>query len=83
MSKCKCRVSEKLEGEEANDYSRQHLQKITAHGGWVFLWKCPERNIFWEATWIGGAGFDNGKFTLRKLTFDEVQRGWPEAIDGQ
>lgn len=81
MSTCNCIVFEKLEGDEAYTYSRQHLQKVTNHGGWVFLWKCTETKIYWEASWVGGDGFDNGKFTLRKLSTIEVQRDWPEIID--
>lgn len=81
MNICRCKTIEKvIDGVDAQTYSKEHLLKITHHGGWIQLWKCPDVDIYWEGTWVGGGGFDNGKFTLRKLSDTELQEQWPEVV---
>ena len=80
MNICKCKDIEVIDDIEAYTYSNKHLQKIAHHRGWIQLWKCPDKDIYWEGTWIGGGGFDNGRFTLRKLISSELQENWPEVL---
>jgi hypothetical protein len=80
MNSCNCGTLELLNGDQASNYSKEHLHKISHHGGWIQLWKCSDNEIYCEGTWIGGAGFDNGKFTLTKITYAELKSKWPEAI---
>jgi len=80
MTKCRCLKIDFLEGDEAYLYSKEHLKMLTHHGSWVRLWKCPDKDIYWEASWQGGGGFDYGKETLRKISATELQENWPEIF---
>jgi hypothetical protein len=79
MNTCKCELLTQLEGDDASLYSKNHLQKITDHGAWIQLWKCPNDSFHFEATWVGGAEFHNGMFTLRKISKIELEKNWPQA----
>jgi hypothetical protein len=78
MNICQCKKLEVINGEDATQYSKNHLQKIANHGGWIQLWKCPNQDIYFEASWIGGEGFYNGVFIMRRLSNSELIKNWPE-----
>ncbi len=80
MNNCRCNSIELLDGDEAYEYSRKHLRRISHHGGWIQLWKCSDEEIYWEATWVGGEGFDNGKYTLRRLSHSELKNNWSDVV---
>lgn len=76
ISGCKCKTISIISGDEAVEYSKKHLQKISDQNGWIQLWKCSQKNIYWEATWVGGNGFYNGNFTLKKLSLYKLKKSW-------
>ncbi len=77
---CKCEKQEMLRGQEAYDYSKQeHMQESgRAPGEWRYLLRCEVCGAYWEMTWEGGGGFDDGIMTLHRLSPAEVKTRWPD-----
>ena len=81
MTQCQCKKHRVLTGQEAEQYSKEdHIREIQrAHGGWRYLLKCQMCGSYWEMTWEGGGGFNDGVMTLRQLSPTELAARWPHA----
>jgi hypothetical protein len=76
---CKCKDQEVLVGQQAYHYSKQeYIREVgRAKGGWRYLLKCEICGSYWEITWEGGGGFDDGVMTLRRLSKADMLARWP------
>ncbi len=81
FAKCKCENKEILKGQEAYQYSKlEQIKEIArAQGGWRYLLKCKVCGSYWEMTWEGGGGFNEGVMTLRRLSEAELVARWPDV----
>jgi len=79
MAQCQCKRYEVLTGPKAERYRTKWLKRIAyAEHGWRQLWQCQDCNSYWEMSWEGGGGFDDGVMTLCRLSPSELVAYWPE-----
>ena len=66
--KCKCIEINKLEGNEAIQYARNHLRKVKVDGEkWEIEYICPESGIRWIEDFPYGESHGGGPSRLRKI----------------
>ncbi len=80
MPTCSCPATSVLSNEDAQAYIDRCLIRIADHHGWTQLWKCVKCDTYWEKSYSGGGGFDEGTMTLRKLSPEELRERWPEVL---
>jgi len=68
--------ADKLSGDDADGYVRDFLRRVADKQGWTQLWVCSVCDTYWEMTWEGGGGFDDGVLTLRRLSTSELSERW-------
>lgn len=78
MKQCKCELQRVLTGREAEQQTKERMKYVSDKQGWVQLWRCKLCGAYWEMTWEGGGGFDNGVMTLRRLSPEKRKERWPE-----
>jgi hypothetical protein len=68
-----------LTGQEAEQFRTKWLERIThTEHGWRQLWRCRDCKSYWEMSWEGGGGFDDGVMKLRRLSLSALRDRWPE-----
>ncbi len=85
MIQCQCREYKVLTGIKAEQYSKKkYIKEVQrAPGGWRYLLMCEICGSYWEMTWEGGGGFDDGVMTLRRLSFPQLKERWPRFESSQ
>lgn len=78
VMECRCDLQHLLNGREAEQYAKKFLEYVADRQGWLQLWRCRGCGSYWEMSWEGGGGFDDGVMTLRWLSLAEVEAKWPE-----
>ncbi len=78
MEQCQCEQYEILAGQEAEHYRTKWLKRVADVQGWRQLWRCQDCKSYWEMTWEGGGGFDDGQMVLQRLSPSELAASWPE-----
>jgi hypothetical protein len=78
VAQCQCEKHQILTGRNAEQYAKEWLRYVTDKQGWLQLWQCHDCTSYWEMTWEGGKGFDDGVMTLRRLSLSEVRERWPQ-----
>jgi len=79
MAQCQCGAYQITSGQAAEQYAKECLEYVTDQQGWLQLWRCNTCGSYWEMTWEGGGGFDDGVMTLRRLSKAELLARWPHA----
>ena len=80
---CSCANKETLSGARARAHINAFgLTRVADLHGWVQLWRCPMCGSYWEMSWKGGGGFDEGELDLRRLDRTEITERWPSASSG-
>jgi hypothetical protein len=69
---CRCTRLSEIEGQEANIYAKNHLQKIRVDGErWEIKYVCPETGIVWIMDFPKSHLQGGGPPRLRKITDSE------------
>ena len=76
MKQCICNRSKIINGRDAEEYTKKWLEYISDKQGWIQLWRCRECSSYWEMTWEGGNGFDDGVMILRRLSPSILKERW-------
>lgn len=65
---CKCRAITELAGESANEYAREHLQKIAVNSvEWTIEYRCPETEVQFVMSYPNGGLHGGGPPRLSKI----------------
>lgn len=79
MAECECKRYRMLTGQKAEQYRTKWLEYIAySDHGWRQLWQCRDCKAYWEMSWEGGGGFDDGVMTLRRLSPSQLKDRWPQ-----
>jgi hypothetical protein len=65
---CKCKLISELDGEAANQYAREHLEKVAVNSvDWTIGYRCSETGIQFVMTFPDGGAHGGGAPTLSRV----------------
>jgi len=71
---CSCAIIQKVTGNEARAYSKQHLIRLAVRAdGWIMLYKCPDTGALWKREWPHSSAHGGGTEELYQIALAQAR----------
>lgn len=82
MSECRCRETDRLEGVEAQKYTRDHLVEVAVDDvNWIVVHRCPDTDLYWKESFPQSEAHGGGPQVLERISRNEAAELLGRSVD--